>query len=393
MLLGWIRSSLTEIIQGQVAACQTTTDLWSCLKHSYSATYNARLTDLRRQINSSLKGSSSCIDYLNRLRGLSDELSFIGFPMSDDDLISALLNGLGPEYNSFVTSVTTSSRHLPFTFSELHGALLNYESRLQGQSSAQSVSLSSTDFPNAFYAKPKSNNSPSFQKRSYNPQPHTNYPRQYRLSLSTHQPITQNTNQSRPNTFSNQGRTNHTRSTTIIDSTVKPQCQICSKLGHVAKACYFRYDADPTYRGKPAHYQAYVAQPQSSIASSSEWVLDSGATNHVTHDLNNLSAFFNYDGNDSLQIDNGATLPILHIGSSTLSFSSHSISLTNILHVPNFSKNLLSVSQLLSDNPHLTIEFSNFFCSLKDQITKATILHIPCNNGLFSFCPISLQQP
>jgi hypothetical protein len=68
----------------------------------------------------------------------------------------------------------------------------------------------------------------------------------------------------------------------------------------VAKACYFRYDADPTYCGKPAHYQAYAAQPQSPIASSSEWVLDSGATNHVTHDLNNLPAFFNYDGNDSL---------------------------------------------------------------------------------------------
>jgi gag-polypeptide of LTR copia-type len=94
MFLGWIRSSLTETIQGQVAACQTTIDLWSRLKHSYSATSNARLTDLRRQTNSSLKGYGSCIDYLNRLRGLSDELSFIGFPMSDSDLVSALFNGL-----------------------------------------------------------------------------------------------------------------------------------------------------------------------------------------------------------------------------------------------------------------------------------------------------------
>lgn len=149
-----------------------------------------------------------------------------------------------------------------------------------------------------------------------------------------------------------------TRPKPPADPNSKPQCQICSKIGHVAKACYFRYD--PSYRGKPAHYHAYVAQPQSSTASSSEWVLDCSTTKHVMNDLNNLFAFFNYEGNDSLQIGNGASLPILHISSSTLSFSFHSLSLTKILHVPKFSKNLLSVSQLLFDNPHLTIEFSNF---------------------------------
>lgn len=170
MLLGWIRSSLTESIQGQVAACQTTADLWSRLKSSYSAASNARLNDLRRQINSTAKGSSSCIDYLNRMRALADELSFIGFPMTDGDLTSALLNGLGPEYNSFVTSVTTSSRHQPFSFSDLHGMLLSYESRLQGQSAHGSISLPSVDSPNAFLVRPKSNY-PSFQPRTNNPNP------------------------------------------------------------------------------------------------------------------------------------------------------------------------------------------------------------------------------
>lgn len=62
MIIGWIRSSLTETIQGQVANCRTTAELWSRLKLSYSAASNARLTDLRRQINTSTKGSSSCID-------------------------------------------------------------------------------------------------------------------------------------------------------------------------------------------------------------------------------------------------------------------------------------------------------------------------------------------
>ena len=160
----------------------------------------------------------------------------------------------------------------------------------------------------------------------------------------------------------------------------KPQCQICLKFGHVAKACYFRYEADPSYQGRPATPQAYAANPTpyqnhtpTSASTSTEWILDSGATNHVTTDLNNLSTFFNYDGNDMLQIGNGAGLPILHIGSSKLSFSTHSISLTKILHVPKFSKNLLSLSQILFDNPQLTIEFSHLFCHLKDQIGRAHV--------------------
>jgi gag-polypeptide of LTR copia-type len=157
MLIGCIRSSLAESIQGQVANCVTTADLWSRLKLSYSAASNARLTDLRRQINTATKGFGSCIDYLNRMRSLSDELAFIGYPMSDGDLTSALLNGLGPEFNSFVTSVITSSRLQPFSFADLHGMLLSYESRLQGQSSI-SPSLPSTDHPSTFMTKSKPTN-------------------------------------------------------------------------------------------------------------------------------------------------------------------------------------------------------------------------------------------
>lgn len=159
----------------------------------------------------------------------------------------------------------------------------------------------------------------------------------------------------------------------------------------MAKACYFRYEPDPSYRGKPTNHQAYAAQSQPSSATN--WILDSGATSHVTNDLNNLNAFFQYDGTNTLQIGNGAGLPIHHIGSTSFSLSSHSISITNILHVPQFSKNLISVSQLLLDNPNLTIEFSNCLCYLKDKTTQAILLHTPCHNGLFSISPIQHLPP
>lgn len=189
MLLSWIRSSLTEIVQGQVASCLTTSSLWSTLKHSYSAASRARLNELRRQIQSSKKGSSSCIDYLNQICSLADKLAFIGQPMTNDDLTSALLNGLGPEFNSFVISITISSanRSQPFTFADLHGMLLGFEKLIEGQS-PNITSLPSTDSHSAYLVRPR----PGYhnQTRPAN----STYPQQ-----NQNRPPTPNQYQTKPN--------------------------------------------------------------------------------------------------------------------------------------------------------------------------------------------------
>lgn len=80
------------------------------------------------------------------------------------------------------------------------------------------------------------------------------------------------------------------------------------------------------------------------------WYLDSGATDHLTADLNNLSLKSEYQGPDQLKIGNGSVLPITHIGSSSFHFSNRSFMLNNILRVPTIAMNLLSVSKLCTDN-------------------------------------------
>jgi gag-polypeptide of LTR copia-type len=124
--LGWIRSSLTETIQAQISSCRTSIELWTSLKQSFFATSRARLTDLRCQLHSAHKGSSSCTNYFQKMRHLADELAFIGNPISDDDLVIGVLNGLGPEYNPFVVSFTTANQTQPLSFSNLHDTLLTF---------------------------------------------------------------------------------------------------------------------------------------------------------------------------------------------------------------------------------------------------------------------------
>lgn len=84
-------------------------------------------------------------------------------------------------------------------------------------------------------------------------------------------------------------------------------------------------------------------------------------------------------------------MPITDIGSSQFSFSFHSIVLRDVLHVPSFTKNLLSVSKLLQDNVIL-IEICSSFCVLKDRHTLIPILQAKLHNGLYLFPSSLLSQ-
>jgi gag-polypeptide of LTR copia-type len=82
----------------------------------------ARVTDLRRQLQSTTRGSQSCSAYFEKMVNIADQLSASGSPVSYSDLVTTLLSGLGPEFNSFVVAVTTRSDSL--SSSDLLGYIL-----------------------------------------------------------------------------------------------------------------------------------------------------------------------------------------------------------------------------------------------------------------------------
>lgn len=86
--------------------------------------------------------------------------------------------------------------------------------------------------------------------------------------------------------------------------------------------------------------------------------MDSGATAHITHDLQNLAINTTYNGAENLVVGNGNSLLILSIGQNSLPApscssvpftSGQSLLLNNILFVPQITKNLLSISQFTKD--------------------------------------------
>jgi len=190
--------------------------------------------------------------------------------------------------------------------------------------------------------------------------------------------------------FHNRGRGRGTKVRNVppqhYSSNQRPQCQVCGKLGYTANQCYYRFDH--AYQGNPPNMVAYSASFSPQL--DTNWYPNTGSTNHLTNDLNNLSVHSEpYLGNDKIHVGDGAGLSIKNIGSATLSTIANSFTLNKLLHVPHIQKNLISISQFTSDNNvYLEFHSSSFF--VKDEATGRILLHDKPKYGLYIF-PTSIS--
>uniref|UniRef100_A0A2N9IDE7 CCHC-type domain-containing protein n=1 Tax=Fagus sylvatica TaxID=28930 RepID=A0A2N9IDE7_FAGSY len=95
----------------------------------------------------------------------------------------------------------------------------------------------------------------------------------------------------------------------------RPTCQICGKLGHYAIDCYHRMDF--AYQGKnpPTKLAAMANASNLNITQGTgeTWLTDSGASDHITADLNNLNQPTPFKGPEQVSVGNGQNLPIQNI--------------------------------------------------------------------------------
>ncbi|KAH9718448.1 hypothetical protein KPL71_022235 [Citrus sinensis] len=139
-------------------------------------------------------------------------------------------------------------------------------------------------------------------------------------------------------------------------------------MGHTAAECWHRFKKNfvPEPNRRRETRGAYVALTDRQ--SSGAWYLDNGATNHVKNALGNININSEYQSNDQLVVGNGEKLVISHIGCSVLPIfdPQKHITLNHILHVPDITKNVISISKLLHDND-INVEFHKSACFVKDK--------------------------
>jgi hypothetical protein len=96
--------------------------------------------ELRRLLQTTIRGGQSCNDYFERMRSIADQLVAVGRIVTDSDLTRYVLNGLGSDPLSianqlaaFVVAITTRSslrNFMCFSFLTKHYSTLNISRHL-----------------------------------------------------------------------------------------------------------------------------------------------------------------------------------------------------------------------------------------------------------------------
>ena len=237
-----------------MSSVDTSRDAWLALQRAFSNRSRSKVMSLKERLSSISKGTSSISCFMQSIRFIADELALIGHPLDDLDLVIHTLNGLRPSFREIVASVRT--RNSPILFNELHDKLVDFEMYLQREKSHATLT-----------------------------------------------PVTANNAQCRHN-GTGRGRhsvphpsdptaSNNKKSSAVVVALV---CQYYDKPGHFAKRCY-KIHSYPS-KSRPSANAAQVTT--SNPSSPPHWLLDSGASHHITNDFNNLSIKNNYTRNDHL---------------------------------------------------------------------------------------------
>ncbi|KAK8307857.1 hypothetical protein V6Z12_D02G014400 [Gossypium hirsutum] len=200
-------------------------------------------------------------------------------------------------------------------------------------------------------------------------------------------------------------------------SNSKIQCQLCGKPGHLVDWCYHRFDStykSNNYRPPPqvnmcmagpsvttwppfspsaqwstqgftpvpgaTQSQAYLATPET-VADNS-WYPDSGATHHLTNSVTSIGDGGAYKGPGKVFVGNGAALPVMSTGQSSLLTRSRPLFMRSLLLVPGITKNLLSISKFAKDN-QVMFEFFPTQCQVRDLQTREVLLRGSEHQGLY----------
>jgi hypothetical protein len=85
---------------------ETSRLVWSALANQFANQSKSRIANLKKQIQSLNQGSKTYSGYIQSAKECSDQLAIVGKPIPNEDLITYLINGLSPLFNSFITTIS-----------------------------------------------------------------------------------------------------------------------------------------------------------------------------------------------------------------------------------------------------------------------------------------------
>ena len=147
---------------------------------------------------------------------------------------------------------------------------------------------------------------------------------------------------------------------------IKGSCWVCGKAGHNAQECRHRKDQTVT-RTNQAHVHKFddnlvaVVTETNMVSNVKGWWIDTAATRHICGDKNLFSEYKHMDDGERLYMGNSSASNVEGKGNVLLKFTSGKVvTLTDVLHVPEIRKNLVSGPILSKKGFTLVFESDRF---------------------------------
>ena len=119
-------------------------------------------------------------------------------------------------------------------------------------------------------------------------------------------------------------------------------CQICQKQGHRALDCYNRMNFSYQGRHPPSQLAAMTVNSMNSQSSTNNfWLSDNGCNVHMTNELANLNLSNNYNGEETITVENEQPLNIQNTNCGKLLPHCHTFNLSKILHAQQCYKSII----------------------------------------------------
>lgn len=263
IILGWIQVVVGPLMYSFVMNHEMASDcklmlemLLSPQKVIQSQAFRDQLKALKKSENESMS------DFVINMRALTDSLSIAEDRLRDVDIIDFVAEGLGPKFQPFISSIHSQPNML---FDEFLQLIIKKEMFLKKPNSQTLITTAT-----AFAAK--SSNWDSCLHPSH--------------SCSN--------GNGKSSNHESRSRWKHASSSSLV-------CHICDKTDHFANTCQ---KAMKTLAAVDNQYGD----------GDDNWILDSGASSHMTPKVVNLSNPQEYSGMGSITIGNGLDLKITHIG-------------------------------------------------------------------------------
>ena len=371
--LSVLHASVSDVIFIRIMACTTAKEVWDKLKEEFQGSVRTRqmqVLNLKRDFEGlRMKDSEMLKEFTNRLLKVVNQIRILGEDLSDKRVVEKVLISLPERFEAKISSLEESRDLNQILLAELINALQATEQRrsFRQEEASESAFLANQKGKASMYnaAKKQGGGSNNKVKKDLNTIREGERKKYAQCSYCK--------------------KDNHLEKYCWFRPYV--QCRVCKQLGHVEKVCKNKgkqaHQAQHIQLTDEAHQneeRLFVATCYSTICSKETWLVDSGCTQHMTHDAN-LFKCLDRSFVSKVKIGNGDFIEVQGKGDVAVETPTGTKLISNVLYVPEINQSLLSVAQMLENG--FSLKFEDMSCIIYDQL-GSEVLNVKMKEKSFS---------